>query len=142
MVTESVSERAPPEPVLPRSLVVISKPAVPLKLADDVNDRPLSAALILAIVPVKVIAASAVPSPTEKVNPPIPARLKVPLVPVRVTCTWFAPASTSVIEIRLPLPLENTSATSSFAPCAPGTVFTGASLIAVMAVLNVTTAVL
>ena len=57
--------------------------------------RPFRAVLMLASVPVKVMVASAVPSPVVKVSPAVPARVSVPLVPVSVTCTGLAPASTS-----------------------------------------------
>ena len=69
----------------------------------------------------------------------MPASVIVPLVAVNVTCTLLAPASTSAIEIRLPLPEENTSAVSSLVLCAAGTVLTGASLTAltVMAAVSV-----
>ena len=45
-----------------------------------------------------------------KASPAMPARVIAPLVPVNVTCTLLAAASTSAIEIWLPLPEENTSA--------------------------------
>ena len=70
---------------------------------------PFSAALMLAMVPVKVIKASSVPSPEVKVNPLVVLRLSVPSVACKVTCTGSLPASTSEIEIRLPLAVEKTS---------------------------------
>ena len=42
---------------------------------------------MLAIVPVKVIVASAVPSPVVNVRPAMPDSVMVPFVPVSVTCT-------------------------------------------------------
>ena len=84
--TESVSVSVPPVPVEPRSLVVIeiergAGSAVGLKL------RPSSAALIAACVPLKVMVASAVPSPVVNVRPAVPASVSAPLVPERVTRT-------------------------------------------------------
>src|SRR2546428_45419 len=104
--------------------------AAPLKFGVGANDRPSSAVLMLAIVPVKVIVASAVPSPEENVSPLVPGSVITPLVPVSVTCAELDPASTSLIEIRLPLPDEKTRAVSSFVLCAAGTLLTGASLTA------------
>jgi hypothetical protein len=56
------------------------------------------------------------------------ASVSVPLVALSVTRTGLAPASTSEIEIRLPLPEEKTRAVSSLVACGPGTALTGASL--------------
>ena len=92
---------------------------------------------MLAIVPVKVMVASEVPSPTLKVSPVRLASVIVPLVAVRVTCTEAAPASTSLMLIWLPLPLEKTSVVSSLTLCAPGMEFTGASLTALTVMLTV-----
>jgi hypothetical protein len=93
-------------------LVVIESEAAPMKVAAGMKLSPFSAALIAATVPVNVIVPSAVPSPALNVSPPMPARVMTPLVAVSTTCTGFVPAS-SVIEIALPLPAENTSAVSS-----------------------------
>ena len=70
---------------------------------------PFSAALMLAMLPVKVIKASSTPSPELKVNPLVVLRLSVPSVACKVTCTASLPASTSEIKIRLPLALEKMS---------------------------------
>ena len=70
------------------------------------------------------------PSPTLNVRPAVPARVTTPFVPVRVTSRSLPPASTSDTEIRFPLPVENTRAVFSFVAWAPGTLFTGASLVA------------
>ncbi len=69
MLMVSVSLCAPPLPVLPWSLVVICKLAAPLKSAVGTKLNPSSAALRSASVPVKVITASATPSPAVKLRP-------------------------------------------------------------------------
>src|SRR6185503_10412380 len=94
------------------------------KFDGDVNVRLLSAVLMFAMVPVKTICASLVPSPVVNDRPAIPPRLNVPFTAVSVTFTSAVPASGSEIEIWFP-PVK-TSGTSSFAACAPGTVLTGA----------------
>ena len=65
------------------------------------KDMPLSAALMLASVPVKVIDASPVPSPAVKVRPVSCERVRTPCVAVRVTRTMPVPslASRSVMLI-------------------------------------------
>ena len=85
IATLSVSLRGPPLPVLPRSLVTICSDADPVYAAVGAKLIPLSAALMLAIEPVKVIVAFAVPLPTLKPRPEVPASVTVPLVAVRVT---------------------------------------------------------
>ena len=99
ILMESVSDSAPPLPVLPRSLVLICNDAAPLKSCVGVNVRPFKALLMDVIVPLKIIDASDVPSPAEKERPAMLLKLIVPLVAVRVVRTGFAPASTSAIEI-------------------------------------------
>ena len=69
MVTVSLSVRVPPVPVLPWSLVTIWRLAAPVKLAVGLKLSPARAVLTAAIVPVNVIVASAVPSPTENDEP-------------------------------------------------------------------------
>ena len=101
---------------------------------------PSSAALIAAWVPVNVIVASFAPLPTVKTSPAVPASVSVPLVAVSVTSSGFTPASGSLTAIRLPEPVEKTSATSSAEICAAGTMFTGGSL-ARLATVTVTVAV-
>ena len=68
IVTTSVSLKAPPVPVLPKSSVVTVTVAVPLKDVVGVKVDPSKAVLISAIVPVNVIVVSSVPSPTVKVT--------------------------------------------------------------------------
>jgi hypothetical protein len=75
------------------------KLAAPLKPAVGVKLIPFKAVLMLAMVPVKVIVASAVPSPTVKLRPLVPLRVSVPLVAVSVTWMLFDPASGSATEI-------------------------------------------
>src|SRR5262247_4124590 len=127
MATESLSLRAPPEPVLPWSLVVTVRLAAPLKLLVGANTRPLRAVLMLARLPVTVTVA--VPLPLT-VRPEVPASVSTPLVAAKVTWTLELPASTSAIEMALPLAVENVSVPSSLMVCAPGTVLTGASFTA------------
>ena len=80
-------------------------------------------------------------APPTNVRPASPDRLKVPLVTVSWVCTVAAPASTSLIEMRFPLPAEKTSAVSSLVVCAAGTLFTGASLTALTVMLTVSVSV-
>ena len=87
MATVSVSVWAPPEPVLPWSLVVTVRLAVPLKLPVGWNTRPLRAVLMLASVPVTVTVP--VPLPLT-VRPEVPARVSTPLVTASVTWTLRA----------------------------------------------------
>ncbi len=73
--------------------------------------------------------ASSVPSPTLKVRPVAPASVSVPLLALSVTRRTPLPASTSLMEIGLLVPVENTRAVSSLVDCgAAGTLLTGASL--------------
>ena len=88
MATESLSVRAPPEPVLPRSLVATVMLAAPLKLPVGANTRPLRAVLMLARLPVTVTVP--VPLPLT-VRPAVPARVSTPLVAVSVTWTLLEP---------------------------------------------------
>ena len=74
--------------------------------------------------------ASAVPSPTVNESPARVDRVVAPLVLTSWTRMSADAASTSVIEIRLPLPVENTLAVFMAVVWAPGTVLTGASLAA------------
>src|SRR5215468_5795452 len=127
MATESTSVLAPPDPVLPWSLVVTVRLAAPLKLAVGANTRPFSAVLMLARLPVTVTVA--VPLPVT-VRPVVPASVSTPLVAARVTCTLELPASTSAMLIAFPLAVENVSVPSSFMVWAAGTVLTGASFTA------------
>ena len=85
MVTVSVSESA-----LPRAAVALVvgddlQAGRAVEVGGGVNARPFRAALMLAIVPVKVIVASAVPSPAVNVRPVVPLSVIVPLVAVSVT---------------------------------------------------------
>src|SRR6188472_1167718 len=99
------------------------------KLAGGVNDKPFNAALMAAMVPVKVIVVSPVPSPAVNVRPAIPLSEIVPLLPVSVTCTGLVPASGSLIEIRLLLPALNKRLAPSVIVCvAEGMLLTGGSL--------------
>src|SRR6185295_17055554 len=111
MLTVSVSDLAPPDPVLPRSFVVMVNKAAPLKPSVGVKLMPLRAVLMLLMVPWNVIDESAVPSPEHppqaKFRPATPLSVSVPLVTVSDTWMTLVPASTSATEIWLPLPLEN-----------------------------------
>src|SRR6185503_5080709 len=105
--------------------------------AVGLNDRPFSAVFTAESRPVKTIVVSSVPSPVVIVSPAMVLRVTVPLVAVKVILIGFAPRSTSATEIWLPLPDENTFGVSSFVDCGPGTVFTGASFTAVIAMPRV-----
>ena len=124
MPTLSLSLRAPPVPLLPRSLVVIASDAAPLKSAVGANTSPFSAVLIALAVPVKVIVALPL-APPVIVRPTVPASVSVPLVTVSVTCNGLPPASASATLMALPFAVLNASVASSFTVCAAGTPFTG-----------------
>src|SRR5882724_6004307 len=138
MATVSTSVWAPPEPVLPRSLVVTVRLAAPLKLPAGANTRPLRAVLMLARVPVTVTVPVQLP---ETVRPDVPARVSTPLVAASVTWTLLLPASTSAMEMALPAAVLKVSVPSSFMACATGTVFTGASFTALTVMATVSTSV-
>jgi hypothetical protein len=108
-----------------------------LKPLVGLNDIPFSAVFTADSEPVKTIVASAVPSPVVNDRPAIVLRVSVPFVAVSVILIGFAPRSTSATEIWLLLPLENTFGVSWETLCGPGTVFTGASFTAVMAIPRV-----
>ena len=134
----SVSDMAPPEPVFPWSLVttviVWAPRTLPLKA------MPSRAALMSVRVPVNVIVLSAVPSPTEKLNPVIWLKVRTSAPSLAVSCTWtgFVPASTSEIDTRLPFAELKTRSTLCSAPwVAPGTLFTGASFTALTVIPTV-----
>ena len=101
IATESVSLFAPPVPVLPWSLLVIS--IEPALVPEGVKLMPLRTALIVPMSPVKVMVVSAVPSPVLKVTLEGSLRVIVPLVAVRVTSMSSVPASKSETKIWLPL---------------------------------------
>ncbi|MNJ14516.1 hypothetical protein D3C77_87420 [compost metagenome] len=92
---------------------------------------------MLARLPVKIIVASADPSPVVKLRPAIPESVISPLLATSVTCSALLPASTSLMLIRLPLPALNTSTLSWAKDWVPGTELNGASLIAVTARVSV-----
>ena len=85
IATESVSLFAPPVPENPWPFVVIERLAAPLKFGVGAKPSPFSRPLIAAIVPVNVMLASLVPSPTLKVRPVVPLSVMVPFDPERVT---------------------------------------------------------
>ena len=82
-----------------------------------------------ACVPRSVIVAVPL-APAKIVALPASVTLTVPLVALSWT-SMFPLASTSLTVIALPLPLEKTSVAPLATVCAPGTVFTGASFVAV-----------
>ena len=89
---------------------------------------PFRAALTLATLPVNTMSASALPSPVVKASPVVWERVRAPPVTPRVTrMSLPSPLASSVMLIRLPLPLEKTRGMSSSAVWAPGTLLTGAS---------------
>ena len=65
-----------------------------------------------AMLPSKVMVPSLAPLPTIKLKPVVSGSVIRPLLPVSVTRTVPPPASTSLREIRLPLPLLKISAAS------------------------------
>ena len=79
---------------------------------------------------------------TRVSGPTWPSRLSVtvPLVAVSVTSTVVGIRIAD--RIALPLPLENTRSVSCGVVCAPGTVLTGASLVALMVTVAVATLLL
>ncbi len=85
--------------------------------------------MIAAAVPVKVIDASAVPSPVANDKPVVPDRVRLPCATPSVTVS--VAASTSLTVIALAVAVPNVMLTSSVPDCAPGTTLTGASLTAV-----------
>src|SRR6185503_21193023 len=92
---------------------------------------------MLARLPVKVISGSSVPSPTVNDRPAVPFKVIVPSVALMVTCKASLPASTSVIEMALPVPAEKTNKALSGMFCGPGTLLTGASLTPLMVMVKV-----
>ena len=84
MFTVSVSLSAPPEPVLPRSFVLICRLAAPVKFAVGTKLSPFNAVLIAETVPVNVVVASFTPSPALKVNPLVVVSVIVPFVAASV----------------------------------------------------------
>ena len=91
-----------------------------------------SAEFTFATVPVNVMAASLVPSPTVNVRPVVCARVIRPWATDIVIFTAPVAASTSATL----MPVIDCSV-SSFTVCAPGTVSTGASLTAATVIATV-----
>ncbi|MCY1271194.1 hypothetical protein D9M68_247840 [compost metagenome] len=90
-----------------------------------------------ARLPWKVMLRSPTPSPELKDSPVTPFKVIRPLVAVSVTSTAPEPASTSLMLIRLPLPLLNTRVSSWSTVALAGTLLTGASLTAATARVRV-----
>ena len=109
--TVSVSERAPPDPEFPLSLVVMVNVRV-LLLVPPVNDIPFRALLMDVMVPESVMALSRAPSPTVKVSPVVLARVRVPValaadVPSESDIViMLVPASGSLMLMAFPLVVE------------------------------------
>ena len=115
--------------------MVICRDTEPLKFASGVKLKPSSAALISVREPWIVIVA--VPSlPEIKVRPLVPDKVKIPSLILSVVSSKPVPVSTSLMEIRLPFAVSNTSAVSSFVVCGDGTELTGASLTGVMVIVT------
>ena len=87
-----------------------------------------------ASVPVKVIAASAVPSPTVNVNPVSVVIVSVPFV--TLSWIWIAPPPASGSATETAFAPVKVSAVSSFTDSAPGTVFTGGSFTLLIVTVN------
>ena len=137
MVAVSVSLRAPPEPVLPPSLLVMVSVTLPLALAAGVNTGWLapaaSQALMLATVPVSV--SVPVPEPVT-VTPPDEVPARVPEATPSVTETGLAAASISAMARP-----ARATLVSSLVVNDTGKVLTGASLTALMLMARVSTSV-
>ncbi len=99
----------------------------PIKPPVGVNCRPFRAALRLANVPCTVIDDELL-APDVMESPFVVTNVSVPLVTVSVSCSILLPALASVIEIALPLPLENTSAVFSTTDAIAGAVIDGGAL--------------
>ena len=116
--------------------------AVPSKPGVGEKTSPLNALLMFVIVPVKTNVASFTPSLFElagvKVKPAVVESVILPLVAVKVTFTALDPASTSEMEIRLPLPVEKVKSVFLGVLCDPGTLLTGGSLTALTVIVNCT----
>lgn len=94
---------------------------------------PFNAALTSASVPVKVIVASALPSPTLKLRPAVCASVRLPWVTLSSMRSAAVFASTSATWIALPFAVDSSSGVFSAVSWVPGSWFTGASLIALTA---------
>ena len=143
IVTLPLACRAPPEPLLPRSLTVTSMPAAPAPVA--VKTSVASAALRSAWLPRTTTVVSLLPVPPSRVRPVMVPKVTVPLPPatvLSVNCSAALPASRSERVIVLPLAVENASDVSCGVACAPGKVSTGASLTAVTVIPRLALAVL
>ena len=138
----SVSLCAPPEPLLPRSLVVTVNPPMPAKPLVGVKVIPSSAALMFASVPVNVIVVFSVPLPTVKVSPERVESVTRPLVAVSVTRSVPPPPSMSEMVIWFWLAALKTSGTLMLVAWSGGMVFTGASLTALTVMLTESVSVL
>src|SRR6185503_7536975 len=111
--------------------------AAPVKSAVGLKVKPFNAVFTADKRPLKTTVVSLAPVPVVIVKPAVVLRLTVPFVAVNVTLIGFALRSTSATEIWFALPLENTFVVSSLVVCGPGTVFTGASFTAVIAMPRV-----
>ena len=80
-----------------------------------------------------------VPLPVTPVSPAVAANVRVPSSTVSVTCSVPPLASTSEIEIALPLALLNMMFVLLVVSCVVGTVFTGASFTGVTDTVAVAT---
>src|SRR5205823_14705186 len=94
----SVSLCAPPLPVFPKSFAAIVRLAAPVNPNGGRKFRKSRRELMVAIVPVKVMA-EVLLAPLTKVRPAVLVRVIVPLVALSVTWTGLVPASTSVTAI-------------------------------------------
>ena len=119
---------------LPSEVLILTAPA-PLLSEVGWNTSPLSAALMLATVPLSVMAASLMPSPLVMVKPAVPLSVRVPCSAHTVTVS--EPLSTSATEIVLPLAGLKTTVLSSATTWVGGTVFTGASFTGFTVIVSV-----
>ena len=81
-----------------------------------------------ATVPLKVIVASAVPSPVVKTHALVAREIDRAVGAVSVTLMGLLPASRSLTLSCVPVALENSTMPLTSVACAAGTVLTGATL--------------
>ena len=132
IVRVSVSDNAPPVPVLPPSFVTMVSVTAPFAFAAGLKtgaEPPAKNELIFASVPVNTT--ELVPEPETVTDPPVVAAI-VPEFTDKVTVTVPLAASTSLID----KPVKVTEV-SSFVVYDAGIVFTGASFTAVTVIATV-----
>ena len=143
IVTAPLACLAPPEPVLPKSSIVMSMRAAPAPVAEKLSVP--SAALRSASVPRSTTLVSFVPVPLTSVNPAVLPNDSVPLASalvLKVSCTLELPASTSETVIALAEAAPKVNGVGCGVACAPGRPSRGASLTATTLIAMLPLAVL